>query len=121
MKKSLNSNLDKMILYNISQSSSQSTGFPNKYSNTPNKCSNTSSVNVLACHAEKNTSLDLVSMIIKCGISLRFYELEKAPSYFSLLKDKCLMYFDKCFLFIYGNDLFFCLLYSVTVVIVIDF
>lgn len=39
----------------------------------------------------------------------------------SLLKDKCLMYFDKCFLFIYGNDLFFCLLYSVTVVIVIDF
>lgn len=39
----------------------------------------------------------------------------------SLLRDKCVMHFDKCFLFIYGNDLFFCLLYSVNVVTVIDF
>ena len=78
MKNSLNSNLDKMILYNISLSSSQSAGFPNKVTVS---CCNTSSVNVLACHAESSTSLDLVSMIIKCGISLGFYELEKAPSY----------------------------------------
>lgn len=38
-----------------------------------------------------------------------------------LLRDKCVMHFDKYFLFMYGNDLFFCLLYSVTVVRMIDF
>ena len=118
MKNSLNSILDKMILYNISLSSSQSAGFPNKVNVS---CCNTSSVNVLACHAESSTSLDLVSMIIKCGISLGFMSLRKFLLIPGLLRDKCVMHFDKYFLFMYGNDLFFCLLYSVTVVIMIDF
>ena len=89
-----------MILYNISLSSSQSAGFPNKVTVS---CCNTSSVNVLACHAESSTSLDLVSMIIKCGISLGFYELEKAPSYSWFAKGYVCnafwqMLFIKCFL-----------------------